>query len=197
MSRQTQHVVMFMSSRNNKELVHPNEFTDVFNLSVSLRSTCEISNFANTWLKTSELFDEIELKIGHNFSGEKPDICIVPQEHNRNSDVGTAFVEKCASIIEENLHKSSDSDILPVLIDIPKDSLDLLEAILTSKNCSTQRGLTAPSDKQLGECRDLPTACFFQFDEVEGAEFSTVVVLTSWRNHKSFENPCKFCLKTT
>ena len=46
----------------------------------------------------------------------------------------------------------------------------------------------------LSEGRDLPSVCFFQMDEIEGAEFATVVVLTSNWNLENLEHTSLFLL---
>ena len=190
-TRKQRHVVIFVSSAEYLKNVDQEGYNTVLYLSASLRATIEISNFAKTWQKFSDelsILKELEVTIGHNFSGEKPDITIVSKEHNRDSDVGTAFVEKCVSTIEEYIYKSTDSNILPVLVDIPENLLDLIGTALIAKNYHTQRGLLAPSVTQMRQVCDLPSVCFFQFNEIEGSEFATVVVLMSWWNYQILEN---------
>ena len=147
-STQKRHVVLFVSGPKAFNSFDDSNFSNVLTLSASLRSTYEISCFANNWRKRAlelNLLQDLEIKPGHNLYGEKPEIFIVSQENSSYSDVGTAFVEQCAYTIEEYIYKSVDSNILPVVIDIPKESLDLLEAILFSKNFCTQRAFLASS----------------------------------------------------
>ena len=153
---------------------------DALNLSASLRSTKEISKFADSWMKffPSVYKDEAEIKTSHNYPGDKPDIRLVSQIQSDYSDFETAFVQNAVSVIQEYLKMTYLCNFLPVAVDIPSTLLDRIQSELIESKIQTQRGFVPYSWSSA-----IPSVCFFNFEDVQmnNVEFRVMVVLL-WIN---------------
>ena len=185
---------------------HP-EFHHI-TLSVSLRSTIEIANFANDWMRFNKWGAEktngmpsfpfepmAECKPGHNFYGEKPEICLVPFITDRKFlDPLSDFVEKCISTILHYVYRQ-EYDFLPVVADMQDEISDRVIAGLAVKNYPKQIFCTKYAPGCLFQTieSESPSVWFFNTLEVEGAEFPIVILLTcSTYNKRDIKNTLGF-----
>ena len=151
-------------------------------LSVSLRSTTEILNFANDWRRFNQFKDDqvAECKPGHNFYGEKPEICLVPSITDRKSrDPLSDFIKKCISTILHYAYRQ-DFGFLPVVTEIHDEILDRVIAGLAVKSSPKQIFCKKYEPGCFSQMlkSEPPSVWFFRTLVVEGAEFPLVILLT-------------------
>ena len=192
-----QHCILFTSIPHLSEkfkIEHP-----VFQhkaLSVSLRSTTEVANFANDWMKIYKFHpNNLECKPGHNFYGEKPEICLVPFIADQKfSDPLSDFIDKCISTILHYVNRHG-YDFLPVVADIQDELLNRVIAGLAVKSNPKQifRKKYAPDCFFQMIESESPSVWFFNTHEVEGAEFPIVILLMcSTYNERDIKNTLDF-----
>ena len=188
--RDDQHCVLFASA---KDETLDSSYQHI-HLGASLRSTSKIAQFADSWLKSSSLQNfEFECKPAHNFDGERPDIriCRRPTD-NSDSEILELFIEESVSTIVEYAERSRGLEIVPVVPFIDTESrkrvLEGLEA--RGLECSspsysynaTETNAESKRDPTTVSRSSLPTICFFEETDIEGAEFGIVVVLMRHKN---------------
>ena len=146
-------------------------------LKASLRSTCQLTNFANDWIKFGGLsaFD-YDCKPAHNFDGESLDIRVIKNKE---------YISQCVATINEYVQKSMGLKIVPVLIFL---DLNVRESIVESLrsmnyNCQDSSELNHSCDlNEINQDEDseasLPSIVFFEeTSDLEGGEFGVVIIL--------------------
>ena len=149
------------------------------NLSSSLRSTSEIVHFVENYRKSCQFprSREIECKSAHNFHGEKPDIRIVTQNNDKNSDLESDFVMESVSAIVKYTNMSAKSEFLPVIASVSKNVRKKIESNLIAKGYPIAPIRSDPKMSEKNKIKKFPFIRFMQPWDVEGAEFGIVVVL--------------------
>ena len=172
--RDDQHCVLFTSTKDDShplQSTFPNSNWVSFQLSFSLRSTGVIANFANDWINRDELIDtNLPCRPAQNFEGEPNDIIFVS-----NGD----FVPTSVRLISLYYERTSGLKILPVICFMSRETRwGMLMAIHESSiNCDLEE-LGVRQAPQPG----MPLVKLFKPGELEGSEFSSVIILINFKH---------------
>ena len=164
-----QHCILFTSQPNIPvDQLYP--MFQTMHLTTSLRSTVEIARFANNWVQFYPYVTEreAEIKHGHNFYGENPDIRFVSRENLSYSEFLSYFVQKSADTIIEYAKQLNDLSFLPVIVYVQEETINHVRK-------SVQQQYDQISKKLIGQ--HLPQPQFYNFIETEGIEFPVAIVL--------------------
>ena len=166
--RKDQHCVFFTSTEiKNLESVLP-EFEQI-NLDSCLRSTCQLAEVSNDWLKKGLKGTYLTLPL-NNFEGEKLDI--------RQS--WGDFDLECFELINSYAHKLEDLDVLPVAAFVNNRTLEnLLEKLQKASYSCYVNHTKIPNyqRKKRKVMRKTTHIMFFDPRRFDGCEWSTVLVL--------------------
>ena len=185
-----QHCILFTSKKNMQ--LEGFESFQREHLTRSLRSSAEICKFASKWVQlySHAEEEEFDVKHGHNFYAENPDIHFVPQETLEYSNFVASFVEKSVGVISENAPKFSELEFLPVLVCMEENISQQLQDALKLRFRLLNVRANVPSfefENSSGKRRKttnpesggntFPPIKFFRFTETEGMEFGVAFIL--------------------
>ena len=189
--RDDQNCVLFASAKNE---TLDSSYQHI-HLGASLRSSCKIVQFADRLLKSGRLQNlELECKPAHNFEGVTPDIRILSRSaDDSEADKLQIFIEEAVSTIVEYAEQSRGLDRIPVIpfIDMESNQRVLEELEARGLECCSSNFSHNVRETDDGSERDssttltnssVPTICFFEEADIEGAEFRIVVLLMRHKN---------------
>ena len=163
-----QHIILFTSEVIKSQLFK--QKYKILSLSDNLRSTSEISNFAEKFRKNNSIITrEIQCQPSHNFHGESPDIRTCVEFSN--------FINECASTIQEYQEKSRGLDFLPVIAQMPRELLRIVLSCLVRKNIQFEMSQKLFTNYVSENSGGLPIVRIFRAEEVTGLEFTVVISL--------------------
>ena len=182
--REDQHCLLF-TSLNRPKSEQPENFATL-PLSVSLRSTANITDFANLWWNIAHLERYyFKCKKANNLEGENVHIKVFNSNKNPPTIKNFGFTDSCVDIICEYFEKSKGMNTLPIVPLLDEESYESVLSKLKDKNynvCvsnSNELGTDVQTDELFSRVgpSDLPCVRFFKPGEIEGSEFGVVIIL--------------------
>ena len=160
---------------------------EVIHLGASLRSTCRIAKFADSWIHAKHLGNfEFSCNPAHNFEGENLDIKFVKEGGTNLEQDEQQFVQQCVNFICEHAEKWRGLEVLPVvpLLDCKSKEMVKQKLLEQSFTCFSPSFRAHGSNQNIPRqdsakisSNDLPVISFFNGSIIEGAEFGTVLIL--------------------
>ena len=182
--REDQHCLLF-TSLNRPKSEQPKNFKTL-PLSASLRSTANITDFANLWWNVAHLEHHyFECKKANNLEGENVDIKVFHSNKKHPTIENFGFTDLCVDVICEYLEKSRGMRTLPIVPLLADESYESVLSKLKDKNCnvcvsnSNELETYVKTDQFATKAvpSDLPCVRFFKPGEIEGSEFGVVIIL--------------------
>ena len=172
-----QHIIFFASNRK----AHLEQNFEILHLSSNLRSTCQIANFANSYIERGPR-NVFLASPNSKLQGEPVEVRFVKSDVKiqLTSDL---FESKCIDVIQETVQKFIGLDYIVVVQFLNCDTLRRIKENLKSRqyicyngiayleNCGWYKTTAALSDDV------YPAVVFCEPDEIEGCEFATVLIL--------------------
>ena len=181
--------IVFFASHKRDEL-RRKKFT-IFNLTCNLRSTYQLSKFANDFSEGGPRH-VIPALPNKNFHGEPVEVEIV-QQSTANEE---AFVTKCVSAVRLHCERNKDLGLIAVIPVMDKIAVRTIIEKLQSMNYDCYSEIKqflfksrAGSQPEMNSDTSKPRILFCSSNEIEGCEFPLVLLFIDAEHFESFMFP--------